>query len=360
MNICGPADDQFAYSSTIHTNPNAFTFSFAGPSRIAQRLAKPVLQTFGFADKPEQKCERGDDEANDQYTIKNNQSMCWAVLCKNDTGRLHPNSILGDFGHAERLPAWLHIVGGAVFLIYAILRPIVVTEEHTLAESLTTSAVVAVSFCFFSSAVYHITSPSQSLAFWTRQLDFLGIYTALAVGALADFAIATRSFQNVSIISIIDIPLACVLVGCFFFMRRGLTPSSETWASFLGGCTLNFGLFRRMHLDRVHTGARQSTSFILAIAYFTTVPAVFRNFGSTNGMTLLSIEIAALLALALGMVLDNGLVWPDVLMSRGKGPRFLVCKNAGCVGSAHTLWHMLTVVAAVKSSVGREVALGWQ
>ena len=115
-----------------------------------------------------------------------------------------------------------------------------------------------------------------------------------------------------------------------------------------------------MHLDRVHTGARQATSFILAIAYFTTVPAVFRNFGSTNGATLIAIEVGAMSVLAMGMVLDNGLVWPDGLLSRGKGPRFLVCKKGGCVGSAHALWHVLTVVAAVKSAVGRELALGWQ
>lgn len=352
LSRCGPVveDDVRAYAQ------NGFHFS------LGRRLAMPVLQRFGVAAPPSKKertCDRGDDDENDQYTVRNGNYF-WSVLFKNDTGRLHPRSLLGDFGHAERLPAWIHLIGGVAFGVYAIMRPIAITEEHTIAESLTTAAAFAVCFCFASSTIYHCTSPSRSLAFWTRQLDFLGIYTALAVGALADFAIATRSFQNVSILSIIDIPLACSLVAVFFFLRRGLTPSSDTWVSYLGGCTVNFGLFRRMHLDRSHTGVRQATSFVLAVAYFTTVPAVFRNFGTTNGITLLAIEIAALVVLVVGMVVDNGIVWPDISLARGKGPSFLACKGVGCVGSAHSIWHVLSVIATVKGAVGREVALTWQ
>lgn len=330
------------------------------PNTIAARMLPTPPFGGTSAEKNDAPCGRADDAENDQYTIRAGNNMCWAVLCRHDTGRLHPRSLLGDFGHAERLPAWIHLISAVAFGAYGISRPIAITDEHTYAETLTTAASFAVCFCFLSSTVYHVTSPSKTLAYWTRQLDFLGIYTALAVGALADYAIATRSFQNVSVLSVLDVPLACACVAVFFFVRRGLTPSNSTWTGYLGGCTVNFGLFRRMHLDRSHTGVRQATSFVLAIAYFMTVPAVFNNFGTTNGLVLLSLEVAALLVLVVGMMVDNGLVWPDLSLSRGRGPSFLVCKSVGCIGTAHSLWHVLSVAAAVKGAVGREVALTWQ
>jgi len=286
--------------------------------------------------------------------------MCWAVLWKNDTGRKHPGSLLGDYGHIERLSSWVHLISGIVFAIYAILRPFVITKEHTIAESMTTAVAWSVAFAFISSTIYHITSPSKRLARWTRQLDYAAIYLGLAVGSVADFAIATRSFQNTSILAVLDGPLACVLVAIFFFVRRSILPSDDTWDTFLGGCTLSFGLMRKTHLDLGHTGARQATSFLLSIAYFTTVPLLFDNFGTTEAATIFVLELGCLGILVAGMLLDNHLVYPDVALSEGKGPRFLVCKGCGCVGSSHALWHILTVIAALKCQASREYALSLQ
>jgi hypothetical protein len=183
---------------------------------------------------------------------------------------------------------------------------------------------------------------------------------AISFGSVADYAIATRSFQNVSVISIIDGPMAAVVVCVFFLARRGLLPSADTWSSYLGGCTIQFGLFRRMHLDKAHTGTRQATSFLLVVAYFVTTPSLFRVIGTNNALVILALEIACFLMLVVGMCLDNAYSWPDARLTQGKGPRFLVCRPCGCVGSAHALWHILTVVAAVKGVVGRELALSWQ
>ena len=232
----------------------------------------------------DQKCQPADSEENDQYTIQPGRNMCWAVLCNNDTGRKHPNSLIGDNGHIERLPSWIHLIAGIGFAVYSALRPLVITKEHTAAETWTTAAAAAGSFCFLSSTAYHITSPSRRLAYFTRSLDFVGIYTAVAIGNVADYAIATRSFSNVSILSILDGPLAAVLVCLFFLVRRGLLPSADSWSTYLGGCTLKMGLMRRGHLDLAHTGARQATSFLLATSYtpvsepfpFCSVPQLFR------------------------------------------------------------------------------------
>lgn len=349
--------------------PLTFTISAssAGPSLAAgglvRRFARPVLDRLGIVGEAvvdPDRCQRADDDENDQYTIRDGKSMCWSVLFRNDTGRKHPRSILGDFGHAERLSAWIHLIAGVAFAVYACVRPSVITTEHTAAETWTTLAVATTSFCFASSTIYHITSPSERAAYFTRQLDFIGIYAAIAVGSVADFAIATRSFQNVSVLSVIDGPIAAVIVCAFFLARRGMLPSADTWSSYLGGCTIQFGLFRRMHLDKAHTGTRQATSFLLVVSYFVSTPSLFNTLGTKNAMVILALEIACFAVIVLGMTLDNAFSYPDVRLSQGKGPRFLVCKPCGCVGSGHALWHVLTVVAAVKGAVGRELALGWQ
>ena len=285
--------------------------------------------------------------------------MCWSVLFKNDTGKRHPRSLFGDFGHAERLPAWIHLVAGVGFGAYAIARPTAITVNHSAAEVWTTIAAVSVCFCFLSSTIYHVTSPSEKLAFWTRQLDYTGIYAAIALGYIADFAIATRSFRNVSYLSILDGPIAAVCVCIFFLCRRGLLPSSDTWTSYLGGCTVNFGIMRRMHIDKAHTGTRQATSFLLAVSYFVTTPSLFKTLGIEKALVVVALEIACFLMLTIGMLVDNFFSWPDTRLANGKGLSFFVCKPCGCVGTAHSIWHILSVIGAVKGAVAREIALSW-
>lgn len=332
-----------------------------GQHSLVRRLATPVMQQFGVSARlPEKKCTRADDDENDQYTIRPGRWMCWSVLFRNDTGKQHPNSLLGNYGHAERLSAWIHLVGGVAFLLYAVARPFVLTEEHTLAESTATAAAYGVAFAFLSSTIYHVTAPSKQLTVWTRQLDYVGIYTALALGYVTDVAIATRSFENVSTLSVVDGPLACAFVAIFFFIRRVFTTANETWDTYLGGCTLSFGLMRRGHLDLDHTGTRQSTSFLLGISYFVTIPSLYSNVGSRDATVIFLLELGCLALLVGGMVVDNVLVYPDVSLSRGKGPRFLACTSCGCIGTSHAIWHAFSVAAAVKGACSREFALSLQ
>jgi predicted membrane channel-forming protein YqfA (hemolysin III family) len=351
-------------TSTAHEiSPFSFTIATPQESRsLGTGLVRRFAHTVGVAtgvvvEKDELQCQRADDDENDQYTISPGRSMCWSVLCSNDTGKKHPNSLLGDFGHLERLPAWIHLLAGIGFLVYAILRPVLLTKEHTAAQTWTTIAAAAGSFCFLSSTAYHITAPSRRIAYFTRSLDFFAIYLVVAMGNVADYAIATRSFTNVSILSVLDGPMAAGIVCTFFFVRRGLLPSAESWNTFLGGCTLKMGLMRRSHLDLAHTGARQATSFLLAISYFVSTPSLFNELGENNASVILAIEIACFIMLALGMLIDNAWIYPDNNLAAGKGPNCLSCPSAGCVGSAHSLWHILAVLAAVKGAFSRELAL---
>jgi predicted membrane channel-forming protein YqfA (hemolysin III family) len=378
-NVCGVCEDDESSPVPIFDFPNpptgipssvplSFSLGLGAASQppktqtsLVRRFAAPVLQRFGVtAQEPKKKCKRGDDEENDQYTIQPGRSMCWSVLFKNDTGKKHPGSLLGDYGHVERLSAWVHLLGGIGFLVYSILRPLIITNEHTIAESLATSAAGAVAFAFLSSTVYHVTAPSKVLTIWTRQLDFLGIYTALGVGCVADFAIATRGFENVSVLSVADGPLACTVTAIFFFMRRALTSADETWSTYLGGCTLSFGLMRKGHIDLDHTGVRQSTSFLLAISYFVTIPPLYTNFGTRDATTILLLELGCLALIVVGMLVDNLIVFPDKSLAQGKGPKFLACTSCGCVGTSHSLWHLFSVAAAIKGACSREFALSLQ
>ena len=99
---------------------------------------------------------------------------------------------------------------------------------------------------------------------------------------------------------------------------------------------------------------------MLAISYFTTVPSLYSNFGSTDATTIFLLELACLLLLVIGMSVDNVWVYPDTLLAAGKGPKFLVCKSCGCIGTAHAIWHILSVIAAVKGAGSREFALTLQ
>ena len=348
--------------SFAHAPAPQLTFTIAAPPPprmgLVRRFAVPVLEHFGVeVDADRCREARGDDPEQDQYTIPEGRNMCFAVLFSNDTGRKHEKSLLGRYGHIERSAAWVHLIGGVAFVVYAALRPSVITQEHTLPETMTTVAAAAVAFCFLSSTVYHVTSPSRRLAFWTRQLDYGAIYAGIAIGGLADYAIATRGFNNTALLSIVDLPLAALLTTLFFLGRRGLLPSEDTWQTYLGGCTASMGLMRRAHIDGTHTGTRQSTSFILAIAYLVTLPSLYSAFGSENASIIFGIQILAVAVVVTGMVVDSYYVYPDDRLAAGKGPSWAVCKRCGCIASSHAIWHGFSLLAAVQTAVSREYAL---
>jgi hypothetical protein len=169
--------------------------------------------------------------------------------------------------------------------------------------------------------------------------------------------IATRGFASTPYLAIIDVPLAALITFIFFIVRRVMLPQDESWSTYLGGCTLYFGLMKRGHIDTAHAATRQATSLLLTLGYFTGQAASFETFGVETAAILLSIEIVGLLIVIFGMSLDNVFAWPDANLARGKGPRWLVCSGCGCVANGHALWHVLSVIVAIKGAIAREYAL---
>ena len=83
----------------------------------------------------------------------------------------------------------------------------------------------------------------------------------------------------------------------------------------------------------------------------------FNELGHDNARVILGIELACFALLAIGMLVDNAWIYPDDSLAAGKGPKCLSCPNAGCIGSAHSIWHVLAIAAAVKGALSRELAL---
>lgn len=300
--------------------------------------------------------ERGDSEAHDQYTVASNRSLCVSVFCRHDTGRSHPKSVLGDYGHIERSSAWIHLIGGVVFALYAGIRH-TFARTNTTTDALVTASAAATAIAFLLSTLYHTTAPNKNMAYWTRLADYAGIYFAMSIGGICDSSIATRGFENVATISIIDAPLAAAVTFVFFVVRRLLTPADETWAGYLNSCSVTFGLFRLGHLDLDHASTRQATSFIIVAAYFLSVPQLVRIFEFEAVATIVTLQALSFAAIIIGMAIDNVIVFPDASLSQGKGPSFMASRRLGCVCSSHAIWHIFAVLASVWSLGARESAL---
>lgn len=307
-----------------------------------------------YSQADDDKCSRADDAENDQYDT-GSQNVCIAVLCHNDRGIKNKKSLIGQYGHVERLSSWIHLIGFALFAIYAAVRHS--WGEHGLSQYLTTFSAVALALCFLASTVYHTTSPSKRLAYFTRQFDYFGIYLSISACCVADLCIATRGFSNTPYLAILDVPLAAIVTFTFFIVRRVMLPADESWSTYLGQCTLFFGLMKRGHVDVAHAATRQATSLLLTIGYFAGQAASFETFGVETASILLGVEVAGLLIVIFGMSLDTLFVWPDSYLARGKGPRWMVCTGCGCVANGHALWHILSVIVAIKGALAREYAL---
>ena len=313
------------------------------------------VDTFGAADDPKNDLQCEDClEEDDQWSVSENKNVFWAVAFKNDTGHKHTKSILGSFGHIERLNFWTHFVSSIFFLVYAIIRT-AIWPPGDVQTSFTIIAAFSASATFAVSAIYHGSSPREDLSYFTRVLDFFAIYVSISVTSLADMAVATNGYNLVHWQTILDVPLAAFFISVFFVVRRSVLPSSETYQPFMRECGLTIGLFRKIHGDNEHAAVRSATSLILATSWFMVIPTTIIELHMVS-VVFVTLESVALILLIVGMSIDNLFVWPDV--SYAKGERF-GCSNkkCGCFVTAHSLWHIFAFVAALLSAGAREYGL---
>ena len=104
--------------------------------------------------------------------------------------------------------------------VRSFVRVCVPTWNETAQGVLTSVAAWTTAFVFFSSSVYHVTAPDRFVSMFTRFLDFAAIYLGIVVSATADIAVATRGFDAVPVVTIVDLPVAGLIVVLFFLWRR--------------------------------------------------------------------------------------------------------------------------------------------
>ena len=270
--------------------------------------------------------------------------------------------LLGATGHYERWAAWSHIVGAVGFAAYAVVRQVLDADRGSVQGVLASVAAWTTTFMFLASSLYHATAPDPDFAAWTRAVDYIAIYAGIAVGATADIAAATRGFANVPLITIVDMPLAALLMTAFFVWRRAALPKATTWTDDYSmvpnkiPCNVGRGLFSRGHIDLHHSQLREATSLLLAGAYFLNVPAAVATLGGRTAAVVIALQAVGFVLAVLGMLLDRVLEWPNAkLISGDHGGCY---PNAcGCILSAHGVWHLIALGSAAATVVAREVAL---
>ena len=288
------------------------------------------------------------------------------VLCSNPRPvGSNWSTLLGPTGHYERFSAWSHIVGTALFLIYAIVRLALPGTGVGVEQILTTVSAFGVTFVFLSSSIYHSTAPDATLAYYTRFLDYFAIYLGIVLTATADIAVATRGFRGVPVVTILDLPVAGTIVVFFFWWKRHRVAKEESWldrhvqSSDQSGCIISHGLFSRGHYDLHHSQTRETTSLLLSSSYFMSVPAAVMTLDTETAVVVLSLQAVSFIAIVSGMMLDRVVKWPNKQLAEGKH-QCLACPSPngpGCVVTSHGVWHLVALVAAALTFVAREYAL---
>lgn len=315
-------------------------------------------------------CEEVEDEA---YST-DLRSACTRVLCWNPP-RVGPLefkkgeriemqrrkfSFLGPTGHIERMNAWTHVFGTLLFVVFASVRPATALDSTTTAGQISTATSFLVALTFLVSTSFHTLGTVRWLAPIMRTFDHGAIDVALATASTADIAVVTLGFVDVPWQTIADAICVAVVILGFFVYRRIVLPASSTELEW-GDCAL--GLFRLQHADFEHSALRSASYVTLSFGFLMVIPAAFANLTHFAAVSLVVANGTALLLLIVGLLLDNVLVWPDVLYQeagkrRGQKP-WLFCHSTkcGCIITSHALWHVFTLVSVVLQTIGREIAI---
>lgn len=292
------------------------------------------------------------------------------AISNNIEGRVgRVSKLLGPAGHYERMSFWVHVIGAVAFLIYAITRSSLRLYEERVDGVLTTAAAYTIAAVFFTSSVYHCTSPDRNFSYVTRVLDYAAIYIGITVTTTADIAVATRGFENVPYQTILDLPVAAVMLIAFFAWRRWRLPAKSTWEPYdiemraKDGCLLGRGLFSFGHGDLHHSQARQATSLLLFASYFMSVPAAMKVLGNSVANVVVVLQVAGFVTVVLGMAIDRIFKWPDSSLVEGS-MTCLACPSDGSPGcgavlNSHAVWHIVALISAAFTCVSREYALGY-
>lgn len=355
----------------MHANDrrNKSTPTSARPSSLSHNNALPFEPMIGEND--DLQCV---ETEYDQYSVRNAWEACWRVFFYNPPygtalqkertlRRRDKESLLGKYGHIERMNAWTHVIGAAIFAIYSAIRPATALDSTSTAGRLSALSSGIIVLVFAVSTTYHTYGSVRWLSPALRMLDHASIYVSLGVATMADTALVTLDFHRVPWQTTIDgILVATVLISFFSYRRMVLDPSFTEIA--WGDCRL--GLFRFQHADYAHAPLRSAGYVVLSFSFMLIVPTAYQNLSSSAFWTLLACNGVSLFLLVFGLLLDNVFLLPDVVYedwakrpgkTKRSSPVWCHNKSCGCVMSSHAWWHTLSLISVIVQTCGREYAL---
>ena len=291
--------------------------------------------------------------------------LCWnaptgdAARRKRVADMRRKKSLLGVYGHTERMNAWTHLIGAAVFLAFSIARPLTGFDTRSIPAKLSAASSALTIVVFLVSTTYHVYGTIRSWSPWLRASDHGAIYVGLAVASVTDVAIATRGFGQTPWQTIADPILIAAVLLSFFVYRRAVLPQSATEIAW-GECAL--GLFRIQHSDYTHGALRSAGYVVLSFCFMQLIPLMYASLSQTSATTITLCNAAAVGLLVLGLLLDNVAIWPDIAYEEryyAKRPPGLFCHSraCGCITTSHALWHVSTLLSIGVLTVGREVVI---
>ena len=299
----------------------------------------------------------GDSCSRTQHYVINNPSQAYRrVLLSHSTPHIdRSRSVVGETGHIERANAWTHIIGAALFALYAFVR-IGIVNTNSLASQLSAVAIVLTAATFAVSAVYHVFMTVPGIAIFVRTFDHLAIYVAMAASAVADAAMVTRDLRDAPLQTTADPVLAALVLGTYFVVRRFLVSRKETLEFvFENECSL--GLFRANHSDLEHAGLRIVGVGILTLVWILLLPAAFHTLPASAAVFYLVARLLAVVLLASAIVLDNFYFQDRAFLEPGLAwlqPCACQSKKLGILLNAHAWWHIISFCSAVLLTVSRE------
>lgn len=305
------------------------------------------------------KCTGFNDEKN-PYVVTVANEAYWRVMfrgCCSNTSSDDSESLIGSMGHLERANAWTHFVPCVLFILFAFVRPFLLGAS-TISDHLSTASIVLTATTFAVSTVYHVYSSVPSAAPATRTLDHASIAISICCATIADLAMTTRNFENISFQAWLDPLIASFVLIVYFGIRRLFVPVEETkQESYTGdGCTL--GLYRIFHSDLEHAALRASGSAALTLSWVMLIPTALNTLDADPAVIwVIGASIGTLLLIA-GIIIDNTGIVDDVLMRNKKiGPCSCNSQALGCVFNTHALWHVIAVAGAASSIFAREYGI---
>ena len=348
-----------AYGSCGKCDQTSFTWSALKRGRPYTTKFKNLNAVVHASKETQFSCLEKESESN-SYIVESPKEAYWRVMirgcCAKDAYN-NSESLIGNYGHLERSNAWTHFVPCILFVLFAFCRPWILGAT-TISDHIALSSIVFTAITFAVSTVYHVYSSVPSAAPSTRTLDHASIALSLACATIADLAMSSKDFQNVSYQAWLDPMIGSIVLILYFGIRRLFVPETETLQSAYGdqGCTL--GLYRIFHSDLEHAALRSAGAAILTLNWILLIPNTFTNLDTDPAVIWVVGASIGTFLLIFGIILDNTGIVDDLLMRNKRvGPCSCNSQALGCVFNTHALWHVIAVAGATSSIFAREYGI---